>query len=91
MATNELNEKIQDIRELKRMVEELTNEINSLQDEIKEELNARGVDELAGVDWKVSYKTVMVNRLDTNAIKREFPEIIEEFTKSTVSHRFTLT
>ena len=91
MATNELNEKIQDIRELKRMVEELTNEINSLQDEIKEELNARGVEELAGVDWKVSYKTVMVNRLDTNAIKREFPEIIEEFTKSTVSHRVTLT
>jgi predicted phage-related endonuclease len=90
MSTIEMNEKVKDLRELKRMAEELADEINALQDDIKAEMSARGVDELAGLDWKATYKEVTSNRLDTSALKKALPEIAERFSKSTTTRRFIL-
>lgn len=90
MSINEMNEKVKDLRELKRMAEELAEEINALQDDIKAEMNAKGVDELAGLDWKASYKEITSNRLDTNALKKALPEVAERFTKTTITRRFVL-
>ena len=90
MSTIEMNEKVKDLRELKRMAEELADEINALQDDIKAEMTARGVDELAGLDWKATYKEVTSNRLDTSALKKALPEIAERFSKSTTTRRFIL-
>lgn len=50
MTTTELTTKITSLKELKRMVEEFSAEITSIEDEIKAEMTAQGVNELiAGV------------------------------------------
>ncbi len=50
MSTIEMDSKIKELRELRRMADELQAEIDSLQDSIKAELTARNVDALTGTD-----------------------------------------
>lgn len=90
MSQNELTAKVQEIRELKRMQEELAAEIDALQDAIKSHMDAQQVDTLTGADWKVTYKTVTSSRVDTKALKKALPDIAAQYTKTTTARRFTV-
>ena len=90
MGTIELNGKIKELRSLRRMADELAGEIEALQDAIKAEMTTRNVDELTGDDWKVTWREVVSNRLDSTALKKELPDIAARYTKASVSRRFTL-
>ena len=90
MGTIELDAKVKELRELRRMAEEIAAEIEGLTDSIKAEMSARSVEELTGRDWKASYKQVTSNRLDTAALKKALPEIVERFTRTTSTRRFVL-
>ena len=90
MGTIELDSKIKELRELRRMAEELQAEIDGIMDTIKAEMTARNVDTLTGADWKATWKEVTSNRLDSTALKKELPDIAARYTKASVSRRFTL-
>ena len=90
MSINELDMKVKELRELRRMADELAGEIEALQDAIKAEMTARNVDTLTGDDWKVTWKAVTSNRLDSASLKKELPDIAARYTKASVSRRFTL-
>ena len=90
MSTNELNSKVQELRELRRMADEIAAEIETLTDTLKAEMTARNTDTLTGADWKASWKEVTTNRLDTTALKKAMPDIAAAFTRATTSRRFTL-
>lgn len=90
MTINEMNSKIKELRELRRMSDELQAEIEALQDDFKAEMNAQGVDTLAGADWKVSWKEVQSSRLDSKALKASLPDVAASFTKVTTARRFVL-
>lgn len=90
MGMIELNSKINELRNLRRLADDLAGEIEALQDSIKAEMTARNVDELTGADWKVTWKAVTSNRLDSTALKKELPDIAARYTKASVSRRFTI-
>lgn len=90
MSINEMDSKVKELRELRRMAEELQAEIDAAQDAIKAHMDSRGVDTLAGADWKVTWKPVTSSRMDTAALKKALPEIAERFMKSTTNRRFVL-
>ncbi len=90
MGTIELDSKIKELRELRRMAEELQAEIDGITDTIKAEMTARNVDTLIGADWKATWKEVTSNRLDGTSLKKELPDIAARYTKASVSRRFTL-
>lgn len=90
MTTAELNEKIKNLRELNRMAEELSAEIESIKDEIKSEMTAQNTDVLTGTDFKITWKDVKSSRFDTTAFKKQYFELYELFTKETTSKRFIL-
>ena len=90
MGTIELDSKIKELRELRRMAEELQQEIDGITDTIKAEMTARNVDTLSGTDWKAKWKEVTSNRLDSTALKKELPDIAARFMKASTSRRFTL-
>ena len=90
MSISELDMKVKELRELRRMAEELQAEIDAAQDAIKAHMDSQGVDTLAGSDWKVTWKPVTSSRMDTSALKKALPEIAERFMKSTTSRRFVL-
>lgn len=82
---------IHELRELRRMAEEINAEIEALQDVLKQEMTARGVEELAGDDWRVTWHSVTSSRLDTTAMKKELPaDLINRYTKTTTAKRFTI-
>lgn len=90
MSVDMMDQKVKELRELKRMQEELTAEIEAIQDELKAHMDTHGTDTLLGFDWKVTWKPVTSNRLDTTAFRKEMPELAERFTKSTTCRRFVL-
>lgn len=90
MGTLELDSKIKELRELKRMAEELQAEIDGITDTIKAEMTARNVDTLTGADWKATWKAVTSSRLDTAALKKALPQVAKQFTKTSTSRRFVL-
>jgi predicted phage-related endonuclease len=90
MSTFELQDKVNEMRELRRMAEELDAEIAAIQDSIKAHMEATGTDELNGADYKITWKPITSTRLDTAALKKALPEIAERFTKTTTTRRFVL-
>lgn len=55
MSRTELNHKVKELRELRRMAEEITAEIETITDTIKREMAAQGVDMIAGDDWNLFF------------------------------------
>ena len=88
MSINEMDSKIKELRELRRMAEELAAEIDSIQDTIKAHMDAEGVDTISGTDWKVTYKAVTSSHIDTSALKKALPDLAQQFTKTTTARRF---
>lgn len=90
MSINELSAKVNELRELRRMAEEISGEIETIQDAIKAHMTAAGVEILNGTDYKITWKPVTSSRFDTTAFKRENPELSARYTKTTTTRRFTV-
>ena len=90
MSNHELTAKIRELRELRRMADEIAAEIDGITDSIKQHMDAAQVDTLSGNDWKVTYKAVTSSRLDTSALKKALPDIAAQYTKQTTARRFLL-
>ena len=61
-----MDTKIKEIRELKRMQEELAAELDALVDEVKRYMDAEGVDTISGTDWKGTYKAEAFTKTTTS-------------------------
>ena len=72
-----------------RMQEEAAAMVENLKDQLKAQMQAAGVDTLAGDEHKATYKAVTSSRVDTTALKRDLPEIAAQYTKTTTARRFT--
>lgn len=81
---------IQELRELERLQEDLEAEIEAKKDLIKQAMTEQGVDELKGLSWKVTWKQVISNRVDTTRLKKELPDVAEAYTTQSASRRFVL-
>lgn len=90
MSIIEMDSKIKELRELRRMADELAGEIEAIQDEIKAHMTAQDADTLTGSDWKITWKAVTSNRLDTTALKKALPDVAAQYTKTTTARRFVL-
>ena len=88
MSMNELEAKVAELRELRRMAEELAGEIAATEDTLKAYMTANGADELYGPSFKITWKEVTSSRLDSKALKSAAPELWQRFSKSTTSRRF---
>jgi len=88
MSNPNMEGKVKELMELKRMKEELEAEIATIEDDIKAVM---GEEELllAGA-FKVTWKSVVSSRLDSAALKKAFPDIAAQFTKQTTARRFCI-
>ena len=90
MSIIEMDSTVKELRELRRMAEELAGEIEAIQDSIKAHMATQAVDTLTGSDWKITWQTVTSNRLDTTALKKSLPDVAAQYTKITTAKRFAL-
>ena len=88
MNSQELQEKVQELKELQRLAEDLEAEMDAVRDQIKGELVAQGVEELKAGAYKVCWTEVKSTRFDTSAFRKAMPETAAQFTKTVKSRRF---
>ena len=90
MLAKNLDSQIHELRELRRMADELTAAIDTIQDAIKAEMTAAGVDVLTGSDWKATWKPITSSRIDTAALKKALPDLAAQFTETSTVRRFSV-
>ena len=88
MSNPNMESKVKELMELKRMKEELEAEITSMEDEIKAVMGEE--ETLFAGAFKVSWKTFTSSRLDSTALKKALPEIASQFTRQTTVRRFSI-
>lgn len=90
MSRTELNAKIKELRELRRMADELAAEIETITDTVKQEMQVQDVDTLTGDDWRATWKTVQSSRFDSKEFKIAQPDLYGAFVRQVESRRFIL-
>lgn len=90
MSNAELETKARELRELKRMQEELAAEMTALEDTIKAELTRRAVDELTTGEYRIRWTRYASSRFDSTAFKKDHADLATVYTKTTEARRFTI-
>ncbi len=88
MSMKEIESKVQELQELKRLREELDAEITAAEDAIKAAMGEQ--EQMMAGAFKITWKAVTSNRLDSTALKKELPEIAARFMKQTTTRRFVV-
>ena len=87
-ANEKMVSKVSELMELRKSIEELQAEAETLTDEIKAFM---GDEEtmLAG-SWKVTWKETVSRRVDTAALKKVLGDALEEYTKTIITRPFKI-
>ena len=90
MSQNELVSKVQQLNEWEELMEEARAEAEALRDAIKAEMLAQNTEELTAGAYIIRWTSVLSNRFDTTAFKREHGDLYRQFTKQVSSRRFSI-
>ena len=91
MSTIELSTIIEKLKEWEAIQNEAAAEVEALKDQIKAEMNARGVEELEAGQYIVRFTSVLSSRFDTKRFKEVFgEEVYKAYTKEVSSRRFSV-
>lgn len=90
MNAKELDKKVDQIRSLKRLIEEAEAEITNIEDEIKARMTELDTDELRGDACKETWKQVSSTRIDSKSLKKELPDIAAKYSNTTTYRRFLI-
>lgn len=90
MSVNEIESKIAKMQEWEALAEEARAEAEALRDSIKAEMLARDTEELEAGQYIVRWTSVLSNRFDTTAFKKQHNELYKAYTKQVASKRFSV-
>ena len=90
MTNAELIQKIEALNEWEAILEEAKAEAEALRDSIKAEMLEQNTEELEAGQYIIRWTSVLTNRFDTTAFKKEHNDLYKDFTKQTSSKRFSI-
>ena len=90
MSQNEMIRKIEELREWEALLEEAQTEIEALRDCIKVQMLEQGTEELQIGAYIVRWTSVLSNRFDSTAFKKEYADLYKTYTKQVASKRFSI-
>lgn len=90
MSTNDLVMKVEKLKELEELLEEVKTEAESVRDEIKQEMLTQDTEELEAGQYIIRGTSVLTNRFDTTAFKKVLPDVYKAYTKQITSRRFSI-
>ena len=88
MSNPNLEVKVKELLDLKRLKEELEAEISATEDEIKQVMGDE--ETLFAGAFKVSWKAFSSSRIDTAALKKALPDVAAQFMKRITTRRFSI-
>lgn len=90
MSVNELERRIARMQEWEALAAEAKAEAESIRDSIKAEMLERNIEELEAGQYIVRWTSVLTNRFDTTAFKKQYNGLYKEFVKQVASRRFSV-
>ena len=90
MSQNEMISKVEQLREWEAILEEAQKEVEALRDCIKEQMLESGTEELQVGAYIIRWTSVLSNRFDSTAFKKEYAELYKTYTKQVSSKRFSI-
>ncbi|MCD8366044.1 MAG: hypothetical protein LUC83_09630 [Clostridiales bacterium] len=90
MSSTEITNKVDTLKEWLAILDDTKAQVEALKDEIKREMEARGVEHMEAGTNVIHYTTVTSSRFDTVAFRKANPRIYQQYTKETLSKRFTI-
>ena len=90
MSTNELERKIAELQELETIAEEAKAEAEAIKDEIKALMLEQDTEELIAGKKIIRWTSVLSNRFDSSAFKKEHNAMYQQYLKQTTSRRFSI-
>lgn len=90
MSINEMEKKIETLREWEELLEEAKAQVETLKDEIKAEMLSRNTEEMTAGRYICRWTSVLSNRFDSTTFKKEHAEMYKQYTKQTASRRFSI-
>lgn len=90
MTNRQIENRVKKIQELKAQIKELDKLIELAENEIKEDMTVKEVDEIETDNYTIRWKVIVSNRFDSASLKRDMPEVYSEFLKTSESKRFTI-
>lgn len=85
-ATDNMVSKVEELMELRKMIEELQAQAEVMVDEIK--LFMGSEETMMAGSWKVTYKETVSRRLDTTSLKKVLGNALEDYYKTVVTRPF---
>ncbi|PRR77661.1 YqaJ-like viral recombinase domain protein [Clostridium liquoris] len=85
---SEYTEKIDKLLELKNTIKQLENQAKEIENNIKNELGEAEIGYTP--QFKVSWKAVSSNRIDSKLLKEKYPNVYKKVCKESMSRRFTI-
>lgn len=91
MGTKAIENRVRKLQELEQMKKELDKQIEALKDEIKEDMDSKGLEEQKVGDYMVRFITVVTSRFDSSRLKKDNADLYSRYLKETSCRRFTVT
>ncbi len=85
-ANNGIVNKVNELMELRKLAEELQNQMDAITDEIKAYMGSEET-MMAGT-YKVTWKETVSRRVDTTALKKILGDALDEYTKTITTRPF---
>ena len=85
-ANDSIISKVEELMELRKMIEELQNEAEIITDQIKDYMQDE--ETMMAGSYKVTWKTTVSRRVDTAALKKVLGDALDEYTKTITTRPF---
>lgn len=86
MTDRQIDNRIKKLAELEKEAKRIKQEAEAIKAEL---IAIMPAEVLTTSHYKLNYTSYSQKRIDTTALKKKLPEIAEQFTKLTQSHKFT--
>lgn len=89
MNTDDLENKVRELRQLQALIDEAEQEAEAIRDAIKAQMG--DLEELRAGEYFITWRTVKRARIDTSALRNALPDVAQAFTRETICRRFCVT
>lgn len=90
MTERMIENRVKKLTELEEKIAQLQEQADVIKNELKADLEEKGVDELKTKNFIIRWKEIISNRLDGKALQEALPDVYGQFVRQCSSRRFTV-
>ena len=85
-ANDSIISKVEELMDLRKLAEELQNQMDTITDEIKAYMGDE--ETMVAGPWKVTYRETVSKRIDSKALKQVLGDVLDDYYKTIVTRPF---